>query len=137
MRDTWYLLNGECGKDARPIDPADWHWCRYWRIMGQRGRISCTTLLDMRYEFASIVGSPLGQFDGMASAHRASRILGHIDGVLPTSIPASLIPRPFWNKGKGEGKGQGKGLRALSCIGLFNSNEDAVSSWHHLVSAVL
>jgi len=115
-QEAWYILNSEFGKDARPTDPEDWYGCRHWLSKGQRGSISCTTLIDIRYQIASIVASPLGRESGMVAAHRATRILGHCAGFLPTSIPASLIPRDIRNKGKGQGKAQGKGQKALGSM---------------------
>ena len=114
QQEAWYILNVEEGIGARPIDPPDWHGCRYWKSMGQRWGISRTTLIDIRDQIASIVGSPLGQAAGMRAAHRAARIIGHLDGFVSTSIPASLIPRDIQYKGKGQGKDPAKGQRALS-----------------------
>ena len=110
--EAWYLLNGEYGARAQPIDPPEWYTCRTWYSMGQRGSITMTPLVNIRQRLERITQCIAGRDDGMTAAARATRILGHMTGVLPQYIPRELMPRDLLDV-KGKGKGKGKGIPAL------------------------
>ena len=108
--EAWYLLNGEYGARAQPIDPPEWYKCRTWYCMGQRGSITMTPLVNIRQRLERITQCIADRDDGMTAAARATRILGHMTGVLPQCIPRELMPRDLLAV---KGKGKGKGIPAL------------------------